>query len=129
MTSGLWDFSFARRIFRDDRLASRGYASLFTISSILTVCVELLLRSRVEPAKMSFWIRLPLAFLGVFGTLGMMFLWVGMWWYWATLDDSGRWWKRIWFVVLLIGFWDGSIVYFLFVYLPQLVRRREANAQ
>jgi hypothetical protein len=129
MTSGLWDFSLSRRLFRDDRLASRGYATLFGISSILTICVELLLRSRIDPAKMSFWIRLPIVFVGVFGTLGMMFLWLGMWWYWVRLDDSGRWWKRFWFAVLLIGFWNGSVPYFIFVYLPQTVRKREASAQ
>ena len=128
MTSRLWSFSVTKGLFRDDRLASRGYATLFAISSILTVCVELLLGSRVEPARMSFWMRLPIAFVGVFGTLGLLFLFIGMWWYWARLDVSGRWWKRFWFVVLLVGFWNGSIVYFLFVYLPQVVRRREASA-
>lgn len=127
MTSGLWSFSLARRLFRDDRLTSRGYTALFAISSVLTICVDLVLRSRLDPAKMSFSMRLPLAFVGVFGTLGLLFLYIGMWWYWARLDDSGRWWKRFWFVVLLVGFWNGSILYFLFVYLPQVVRRREVN--
>jgi hypothetical protein len=122
-------FPLARKLFRDDRLASRGYATLFAISSILTVCVEFILWSRLDPAKMSFWMRLPLAFVGVFGTLGLLFLYIGMWWYWARLDDSDRWWKRFWFVVLLVGFWNGSVPYFLFVYLPQVVRRREAGAR
>jgi hypothetical protein len=122
-------FPLATRLFRDDRLTSRGYATLFAISLILTVCVEFVLWSRPDPTKMSFWMRLPLAFVGVFGTLGLLFLYVGMWWYWARLDDSGRWWKRFWFVVLLVGFWNGSVLYFLFVYLPQVVRRREAGAR
>jgi hypothetical protein len=119
----------ARKLFRDDRLTSRGYAPLFAISSILTVCVEFVLWSRLDPAKMSFWMRLPLALVGVFGTLGLLFLYIGMWWYWTRLDDSGCWWKGFWFVVLLVGFWNGSVLYFLFVYLPQVVRRREAGAR
>lgn len=128
MTSGLWGFSLARRIFREDRLASRGYAALFIICFILIVCLTLVVRSPIDFSKLPLWMRLPLALVTVSGIVGFSFMWVGMWWYWARLDDSGRWWKRFWFVVLLAGFWYGSIPYFLFVYLPQVFRRREASA-
>src|ERR1700749_946633 len=48
--------------------------------------------------------RLPLTTAAILGCLGLIFLWLGMWWYWVRLDDSGRWSKRFWFIVLLAGF-------------------------
>jgi hypothetical protein len=42
---------------------------------------------------------------------------VGMWSYWLRVDRSTRKLKRLWFFVLLVGFWYGSILYFLLKYL------------
>lgn len=72
---------------------------------------------------MSFWTRLPWGILGVLGPIGLLFLWFGMWRYWVRVDDSNLWAKRAWFVVLLVGFWYGSVLYYLFAYLPQVIRR------
>jgi hypothetical protein len=120
--------SLSRRLFRDDLLSSRVYASLFLMSSILVVGLTFLVQSNVDPSKLSLWIRIPWTALAVFGTLGLFFLWIGMWWYWVRLDASSGLSKRVWFVVLLAGFWYGSILYYFSVYLPQVVRRRAVKA-
>ena len=54
------------------------------------------------------WIRVLLAVLLVLAIVGMLFVWVGMWWYWAKLDVSGNWARRFWFFVLLCGFCFGA---------------------
>jgi hypothetical protein len=62
---------------------------------------------------------------GIFGVLlpiSVFFLWGGMWSYWMRCDPSSRLARRIWFAILLIGFWYGSILYYAFVYLR--TRRR-----
>src|SRR5580700_3211968 len=87
-------FKLSRWLFRDDRLVSRPYAVLFAISSILVLAMIPLILGRLDPAKMSFWTRLPLGLLGVFGPLALFFLWIGMWTYWVRIDDSNRWAKR-----------------------------------
>jgi hypothetical protein len=73
---------------------------------------------------MTFLQRLPWGILGVVGPIGLFFLWLGMWRYWVRLDSSRVWVKRIWFPVLLFGFWWGSVLYFFSIYLPQTLRRR-----
>ena len=61
------------------------------------------------------------------GTLALFFLWLGMWRYWARLDCSTRMTKRLWFGVLLFGFWYGSCLYYFLLYRPQV--RRAATAE
>lgn len=59
---------------------------------------------------------------GIGGTISIFYVWIGMWKYWARLDESGRWSKRFWFAVMLIGFWYGSCLYCWCAYLPQVIR-------
>ena len=65
---------------------------------------------------------------GGISALGMLFLWVGMWRYWILYDDSNVYAKRRWFLVLLVGFWYGSCLYYFFAYLPQVRRARRSTA-
>jgi hypothetical protein len=109
-------------LFRDDRLVSRSYTILFFVCSLLVIAMIPIFRGTVNTSQLSFWGRLHWSFLGVFGTLGMFFLWIGMWFFWANLDHSNVWIKRAWFLVLLFGFWYGSILYYFVGYLPQALR-------
>jgi hypothetical protein len=59
---------------------------------------------------------------------GTLFIWFGMWRYWARVDSHSKWLKRLSFFVLLIGFWWGSCLYFFCGYLPEVLRRTRAEA-
>ena len=61
--------------------------------------------------------------VGVCGALALFIIWVAMWRYWARVDNSNAWVKRLWFIILLAGFWYGSVLYYYCVYLPQRRRR------
>ncbi len=110
-------------LLRDDWLISRLSVRLFFLSSLLVIAMTPVFIG-VDTAKMTFLQRLPWGILGVVGPIGLFFLWLGMWRYWVRLDSSRVWVKRIWFPVLLFGFWWGSVLYFFSIYLPQTLRRR-----
>jgi hypothetical protein len=114
-------------LLRDDWLISRLSMKLFFLSALLVIAMTPIFIG-VDTTKMTFLQRLPWGILGVVGPVGLFFLWLGMWRYWVRLDDSGRWVKQVWFVVLLIGFWWGSVLYFFLVYLPRMIRRERAAA-
>jgi signal transduction histidine kinase len=101
---------------------------LFFLSALLVIAMTFIF-SGVDTNKMTFWQRLPWGILGILIPFGMLFLWLGMWRYWVRIDRSSRWLKRIWFVVLLIGFWWGSVLYYFLAYLPQMIRRRESEVR
>jgi hypothetical protein len=126
--SAIFQFRTARCIYRDERLASKLYAWFFGISIPLLSWLWAFPNAIVGHSHDPLWIRLPLAGLLVSAIVGMFFVWVGMWWYWARLDASGKWAKRFWFVVLLFGFWFGAAAYYVCVYLPQVVRGDAARA-
>ena len=109
--------------FSDDWLITQRAAKLFLVSTLLVLAVTPILLGRINTQTMSFWARLPWGILGVLGSVALFFLWFGMWRYWARVDNSSRWVKRIWFLLLLVGFWWGSCLYCLFLYLPQVFRR------
>jgi hypothetical protein len=114
-------------LLRDDWLISRLSMKLFFLSALLVIAMTPIFIG-VDTTKMTFLQRLPWGILGVVGPVGLFFLWLGMWRYWVRLDDSRRWVKQVWFVVLLIGFWWGSVLYFFLVYLPRMIRRERAAA-
>ena len=62
--------------------------------------------------------RVLLGLVGILSALSVFFLWSGMWCYWIRRDPSSRFARRVWFVVLLVGFWYGAAAYYLCVYLP-----------
>jgi hypothetical protein len=106
--SAILQFRTARWIYRDERLSSKLCALLFG------VCVALFSWLFAFPHAVEgyshgpLWIRVPLAVLLVLAIVGMFFVSVGMWWYWAKLDVSRKWAKRFWFFVLLCGFCFGA---------------------
>jgi hypothetical protein len=108
-------------------LTSRPAARIFFVGAISVVLTAPVVLGRVDTAQMAFWERLPWAIVGTVGTVAFLALWEGMWFYWVRVDDSPAWAKRIWFVLLLIGFWYGSFFYFFMVYLPQTSRRRRVE--
>ena len=112
---------------RNDWLISRLSTALFFVSAVLVIAMTPVFLG-LDTTKMTFWQRLPWGILGIVGPLGIIFLWLGMWRYWVRLDNSKVWIKRISFIVLLLGFWWGSCLYYFFAYLPQVIRRRRAEA-
>jgi hypothetical protein len=121
-------FFLPSSLLKDDWLTSRRTAKLFFASALLVLALTPAFTGNIDTSKMSFWHRLPYGLLGVFGPLGLFFLWFGMWRYWVKLDNSRRWLKRIWFLVLLFGFWWASVLYYFAVYLPQVFGRTEKEA-
>jgi uncharacterized BrkB/YihY/UPF0761 family membrane protein len=114
--------------FRDKWLMTRRAAGYFIVSAVLVLGVTPMFLGRIDTSKMSFLERLPWGILGMVGPIAVFFLWIGMWRYWVRLDDSKPMQKRLWFVILLVGFWWGSCLYCFFVYLPQIFRRVKAEA-
>lgn len=114
--------------FKDEWLITRQAAKLFLVSTFLVIALTPLFLGVVDTTRMSFWARLPWGILWTLGPIALFFLWSGMWRYWFRIDRSGLWAKRMWFVVLLVGFWWGSCLYCFFVYLPQVFRRTSVEA-
>jgi len=110
--------------FKDDWLVSRRATVMFFVAVILVLAVTPLFLGSVEdPAQMPLGGRVFWTILGMLGPIGLFFLWFGMWRYWVRLDRSRVYVKRLWFVILIIGFWYGSCLYYFFVYYPQVSRR------
>jgi hypothetical protein len=124
---GFFRFRIVRWLFQRDRFASKLYAGLFAFCVALSTWLWTSAQSLEHYSHDSLWIRLALAILLLAAIGGMFFVWMGMWWYWATLDDSGKWAKRFWFFVLLFGFWLGSAMYYVCVYLRQMIGGRRTN--
>jgi hypothetical protein len=117
-------FSLVRKL-SDEWLVSSAAVKLFILSTIFVVVLIPVLfiyaQGQASTAKQMFG-----GAIGVLGAPATLFLWQGMWRYWARIDHSRIWIKRCWFIVLLFGFWYGSVLYCYFVYLPQ-VRQRGAE--
>ena len=114
--------------FSDDWIVSVIAQRLFLVSTLLVFALTPLFLGQIDVSHMSFSGRLPWGILAIIGPVGMFFLWLGMWRYWARIDDSRQGSKRLWFLVLLIGFWYGSCLYFYFVYCRQVTRRQRPLA-
>ena len=114
--------------FKDRWIVSRQAGKLFLISALIALAMTPIFFGAVDTERMSFWPRLPWALLSIVGPVAVLFLWFGMWRYWFQIDRSARWIKRLWFVILLVGFWWGSCLYCFFVYLPQVFRRASIEA-
>lgn len=103
------------RAFKDEWLTTRQAVRLFSLSCALVLAVTPFFFG-VDVSRMPLFERLPLTPLGMFGALAIVFLWLGMWRYWVRIDDSKAYARRFWFIILLIGFWWGSCLYFFFSY-------------
>jgi hypothetical protein len=82
----------------------------------------------IDLTKSSLSVRTSVTIFYMLATCALLFLWFGMWAYWVRLDDSKTYSKRLWFLVLLLGFWYGSCLYCYFVYFPQVIRRNRVRA-
>lgn len=115
----------------DSFLASKTAAMLFLLSSLLTWALTPVFLGDVNTNNPAPLQNLLWGTLGVLGAAGMLFLWLGMWRYWSRLDSSPPLKKKLWFAVLLCGFWWGSTLYLWAVYFPQYLRavrqRKEAT--
>ena len=109
-------------MFKGEWLITRQAARLFFASTFLVLALTPVFLGRGVTADMPLWMRIPWGILGVVGPLAVFFLWIGMWRYWAVVDDSKVYGKRLWFLILLLGFWYGSCLYCYLVYLPQVMR-------
>lgn len=113
-----------RRSGADDWLISPIASKAFLFCTICVVALTPFFMGSIDTTKMTFWQRLPWGTLGLVGGPAIIFLWFGMWRYWMRVDHSNALSKRAWFLVLLLGFWWGSALYNLCVYLPQTIRRK-----
>jgi hypothetical protein len=113
--------------FSDDWIVSPTANRLFFFSVLFTLGLVPVVLDHVDIENMSFWPRLLLTITSMIGVVAILFLWFGMWRYWMRLDRSTKWLKRASFLLLLIGFWYGSSIYYFFVYLPQVSRGRAAS--
>jgi len=112
--------SFIWNQINDEWLTSRTASRLFAASSvIILLIVTPIWFGYVEVPDNTFLENLLLGVSGVAGTLGIFFLWGGMWRYWIQRDRSTPAVKRIWFIILLFGIWYGAILYYLLAYLPR----------
>jgi hypothetical protein len=114
------------RVFRDN-LVTKSYLLIFLVSSVLFLLTIAMLEVSIDPLRMPVWYRIPFTLLGMLGVVGCVALWLGMWSYWLRFDCSKAFVKRLWFLILVIGFSFGSVLYFFFVYIPQVTRRIKVN--
>jgi len=114
-------------LMKDDWLISPKVSKLFFASAL---CVVMFTLEYIigDTSKAPHWQNVVWDILGVIEPFGIFFIWFGMWRYWVRLDGSKPYVKRLWFVVLLVGFWWASVLYYSCVYLPQMIRRRRAEA-
>jgi hypothetical protein len=119
-------FFFSRWITKDWLVWGGGRLTLcLSVCAILglTVCLYALPFVHVNVQKLmseSALIRTMANAFGVVGAAGAMLVYVSMWFYWGIVDQSGRMSKTIWFLVMLLGLWYGSCLYYFLVYLPQV---------
>ena len=106
--------------FRDGWLQGRQAVRMFLVATILVLAITPIWLGLADPARMPPVVRATYTIVAMVGTVATFFLWLGMWRYWVRLDDSPRMAKRVWFVVLLFGFWWGSCLYYLCVYRPRV---------
>lgn len=106
-------------------LASKAAAILFAVSSLFAIGLSPVLWGTINiPEHAGALENVGWGLLGIVGTLGTFFIWGGMWAYWTQCDMSRPRIKRVWFLVLLVGFWYGAILYYLLKYLPNELGRK-----
>lgn len=119
---GLWN------LFNDGWIGTRRAAIWFAAATFVAVPVYAFMLGLVDPSHWQPSSRLILNLLAIPGILSVFFVWLGMLRYWARRDASGRWSKRLWFVVLVGGIWYGGCLYCWFAYLPQVIRSERGVA-
>lgn len=115
-------------MFKDDWLITARAAKLFLVCSVGLIAVTPIFLGWVDPNKMSAAGRISWEVLGIVGAVGTTLLWLGMWRYWLRIDRSRAILRRFWFVILLLGAFYGSCLYYYFVYLPKVVGKDKVVA-
>jgi hypothetical protein len=110
---------------RDDQIVSRRAVRFFVASSLFVVGLTAFLLTGIDPAKLPFWYRLPITILVMLAVVATFSVWIGMWRFWIRLDRSSKAIRRMWFVLLLIGFWWSSCLYLYIVYFPTVRKKQE----
>jgi uncharacterized membrane protein len=82
----------------------------------------------IDLSKLSSWQEQAISVFAVIGAVSALSLYWCMWVYWTRIDTSRRSTKRVWFAILLVGLFWGSALYYFAVYLPQVLRKRRAEA-
>ena len=101
------------------RVGVRACNWLLVLSSVLILAMTLVIYDVARVPEDGVIAQIALGLLGVTATLGVFFLWGGMWLHWRMTPWAGKWSKRFWAVVLFLGFWYGAVVYLYAVYLPR----------
>jgi hypothetical protein len=115
---------------RPDRwLCSRQAATLFAVAACLVLVTTPAFLGWMDTSRMAASTRFGWDALGAAGAVGLFYIWFGMWRYWLKLDTSHPQTKRLWFIILLVGFWWASVLYFLAIYVPQRARRNRSKAE
>jgi hypothetical protein len=108
----------------DEWIGSMAARLLFGAAAALIVIMTVSLHWAI-PQNPGPFAKLGFGLGGILGGLSVFFLWSGMWRYWIRRDSSSRFVRRIWFVILLVGFWYGAVAYYLCVYLPSTGARTQ----
>lgn len=111
----------------DELFCARPLVWLFFVATLLVLPVTVITTGGVDLSQVRGWQQIPWDILCVACPLGLLFIFAGMWIYWVKVDRSKRARKRLWFVVLLVGAWYGSCLYYYFAYLPQVRRKWKAG--
>ena len=120
--------------FDDSWIVTPRATKLFFASTIIALALipmylmyfipETLVPAYLAPnAQVPSWMIVPYGALTLTIVLALFFIWGGMLRYWSHLDRSGKWMKRLWLAVLVLGVWWGACLYYYVVYLPQVQRR------
>ena len=114
--------SFIWRRIDDEWLVSRSASAFFALSSVVIVGMTVVIFADVDTQALGSVGNALLGIGGVFATVGVFFLWGGMWRYWIRCDASSLAARRVWFFALAVGLWYGAILYYALVYVPRARR-------
>lgn len=100
-------------------------ATLLGVAAALAVCGFTIDHTKIAHTQLVLTASWPLMTLAVAMSLGSITLFLAMWLYWVKCDGSLRWYRSIWFCVLLLGFFSGvpQVLYYIAVYLPGVRKR------
>jgi hypothetical protein len=122
-------FSFFWGHISDEWLVSRSALYIFTIAVAISFSIAPVMLGLVKINDFGLLSRIFWGTVGVLGSLGVFFLWSGMWRYWTRIDESSKTGRRFWFCILLVGLWYGAALYYGLVYLPQVKRHWGGRAK
>lgn len=100
-------------------LYTRRAAILLGIASVLSIFTLVIIRSNVDADKLSPVAGIAFNATAAVSPAGSFALTICMAFFWLRCDSSSKAWRKVWFFVLLFGFFFGSaVVYYAVVYLP-----------